>query len=830
MKLTRRDFIRANAAAAAAAVVGVHLPAAEALAQKDEDSGIKWDKSPCRFCGTGCGVLVGTKDGKVVATQGDPDAPVNRGLNCIKGYFLSKIMYGKDRLTRPLLRKKNGKYDKNGEFTPVSWEEAFSIMEEKFKTAIQKNGPTSVGMFGSGQWTIWEGYAASKLCKAGFLTNNLDPNARHCMASAVTGFMRSFGIDEPMGCYDDIEQADAFVLWGSNMAEMHPILWSRITSRRLTARHVKVAVMSVYEHRSFDLADLPIVFKPQSDMVILNYIANYIIQSGRVNQDFISKHVNFKIGTTDIGYGLRPDHPKEKAAKNAATANDAKDCSFEEFAKFVAEYTLDKAHEMSGVPKKDLEALAELYADPNIKVVSFWTMGFNQHTRGTWVNNMGNNLHLLTGKISTPGCGPFSLTGQPSACGTAREVGTFSHRLPADMQVVNPEHRAKAEKIWKLPAGAIPDKPGFHAVMQSRMLKDGKLNVYWVMCNNNMQAGANLNEENYPGFRNPANFIIVSDPYPTVTALAADLILPTAMWVEKEGAWGNAERRTQFFRQQVKAPGEAKSDLWQIVEFSKRFKTDEVWPKALLDNNPKYKGKTLFEVLYTNGQVNKFPLSELQKGHDNDESNHFGFYLQKGLFEEYASFGRGHGHDLAPFEMYHQARGLRWPVVDNKETLWRFREGYDPYVKKGEDIRFYGHKDGKAVIFALPYEPPPEMPDKEYDLWLCTGRVLEHWHSGSMTRRVPELYRAVPDAVVFMHPEDAKSRGLKRGELAKIASRRGEVTCSVETQGRNKPPQGLISIAWFDEGRLVNKLTLDATCPISKQTDFKKCAVKVTKA
>jgi nitrate reductase NapA len=180
--------------------------------------------------------------------------------------------------------------------------------------------------------------------------------------------------------------------------------------------------------------------------------------------------------------------------------------------------------------------------------------------------------------------------------------------------------------------------------------------------------------------------------------------------------------------------------------------------------------------------------------------------------------------------MYHQARGLRWPVVDNKETLWRFREGYDPYVKKGEGIRFYGHKDGKAVIFALPYEPPPEMPDKEYDLWLCTGRVLEHWHSGSMTRRVPELYRAVPDAVVFMHPEDAKSRGLKRGELAKIASRRGEVTCSVETQGRNKPPQGLISIAWFDEGRLVNKLTLDATCPISKQTDFKKCAVKVTKA
>ncbi|NOQ67791.1 MAG: nitrate reductase catalytic subunit NapA [Desulfobacterales bacterium] len=831
MKLNRRDFIKANAAAAAAAVAGTHLPASQALAKGDD--GIRWDKAPCRFCGVGCGVLVGTKDGKVVATQGDPDAPVNRGLNCIKGYFLSKIMYGKDRITKPLLRKKNGKYDKNGEFTPVSWDEAFDIMATKYKEAIQKNGPTTVGMFGSGQWTVWEGYAAVKLFKAGFLSNNLDPNARHCMASAVAAFMRTFGIDEPMGCYDDLEYADAFVLWGSNMAEMHPILWSRLTNRRLTASHVKVAVLSTFENRNFDLADLPIVFKPQTDLVILNYIANYIIQNGKVNQDFIKQHVNFRLGNADIGYGLRPNDPREVNAVNAKERKNqigSKEYTFEEYAKFVSEYTLDNAHEMSGVPKKDLEALAELYADPKRKVVSYWTMGFNQHTRGTWVNQLCYNIHLLTGKISEPGNGPFSLTGQPSACGTAREVGTFAHRLPADMVVMKKEHRDKAEKIWKLPAGSIPGKPGYHAVLQNRMLKDGKLNVYWVMCNNNMQAGPNMNEEAYPGYRNPKNFIIVSDPYPTVTAMAADLILPTAMWVEKEGAFGNAERRTQFYRQQVKAPGESKSDVWQLVEFSKRFKTDEVWPKELLDKNPEYKGKTLYDVLYANGQVNKYPLSQLQKGHDNDESNDFGFYLQKGLFEEYASFGRGKAHDLADFEMYHQARGLRWPVVDGKETLWRFREGYDPYVKKGEGVRFYGKPDGKAVIFALPYEPPPESPDKEYDMWLCTGRVLEHWHSGSMTRRVPELYRAVPDAVVFMHPNDAKKRGLQRGQIAKIVSRRGEITCPVETRGRNKMPEGTVFIPWFDAGRLVNKLVLDATCPISKETDFKKCPVKVTKA
>jgi nitrate reductase NapA len=837
VKLNRRDFIKANAAAAAMSVAGLSAPTNVVAAGKDD---IRWDKAACRFCGTGCGVLVGTQDGRVVATQGDPEAPVNRGLNCIKGYFLSKIMYGADRVKTPMLRMKDGKYDKNGEFTPITWKQAFDIMEEKAKATIKDKGPNGLAMFGSGQWTVWEGYAAAKLMKAGFRTNNIDPNARHCMASAVAGFMRTFGIDEPMGCYDDIEHADAFVLWGSNMAEMHPILWTRVTDRKLSNKGVKVAVLSTFEHRSYELADIPMTFTPQTDLAILNYIANYIIQNGKVNQAFVDKHVNFKKSVTDIGYGLRPTHALEKdAGNNGYPGADGKPkgdtgkseaITFDEYKKFVSEYTAEKVSKLSGVPEKDLKALAELYADPKIKVTSFWTMGFNQHTRGTWANNMIYNIHLLVGKISEPGNSPFSLTGQPSACGTAREVGTFSHRLPADMVVMNPEHRKIAERFWGLPDGTIPDKPGFHAVAMARALKDKKVNFYWQQCNNNMQAGPNINEELFPGWRDPANFIVVSDPYPTVSGMAADLILPTAMWVEKEGAYGNAERRTQFWRQQVKAPAESHSDVWQVMEFSRRFKVEDVWPAELVAKAPKLKGKTLYDVLFANGVVDKYKISEIAQGFDNDESKHFGFYVQKGLFEEYAQFGRKHYHDLADFNVYHEARGLRWPVVDNKETLWRFREGYDPYVPKGEGVRFYGHKDGKAVIFALPYQPAAESPDKEFDMWLCTGRVLEHWHTGTMTRRVPELYKAFPDAVVFMHPDDAKARGLQRGMEVKIASRRGEVNMRVETRGRNKPPRGLVFVPFFDAGRLVNKLTLDATCPISKETDYKKCAVKVTRA
>lgn len=827
--MDRRKFIKLQASAVAMAAAGA--PASAMASNLDTTSTkIKWEKAPCRFCGTGCSVMVGTKKGKIVATHGDVHSPVNRGLNCVKGYFLSKIMYGQDRLTSPLMRMRDGQYHKEGEFQPVSWDRAFTEMAKQFKKVLREKGPTAVGMFGSGQWTVWEGYAAVKLYKAGFRSNNIDPNARHCMASAVGGFIRTFGIDEPMGCYDDIENADAFVLWGSNMAEMHPILWTRVADRRLSNPHVRVAVMSVYEHRSFDLADIKMVMKPHADMAILNYIANYIIQNGAVDKKFVDNHVGFRRANVDIGYGLRPDHPLEQAATNAKSAGGSSDMSFAEYAKMMETYTLEYASEISGIDSKKLQELAMLYANPSVKVTSFWTMGFNQNVRGVWANNAIYNIHLLTGKISSPGNSPFSLTGQPSACGTAREVGTFSHRLPADMVVANPKHREIAEKKWKIPPGTIPAKPGYHAVVQNRKLRDGELNAYWVQANNNIQAAANLNEEGWLGYRHPDNFIVVSDPYPTVTTQAADLILPTAMWVEKEGAYGNAERRTQFWRQMVPPAGDSKSDLWQLVEFSKYFKVEEVWDEKVLEEYPQYKGKTLYQVLYENGEVNRYSLDDIPADEMNDESKAFGFYIQKGLFEEYAAFGRGKAHDLADFDTYHKERGLRWPVVDGKETRWRFRQGSDPYAGSGKEVNFYGHGDGKAIIFGMPYEPPAESPDTDYPLWLTTGRVLEHWHSGSMTQRVPELHKSFPHALAFMHIDDCTALNIRRGDEVIVESRRGRIRTRVETRGRNKMPAGVVFVPWFDANELINKVTLDATDPISKQTDFKKCAIRVLKA
>jgi nitrate reductase NapA len=914
MDLTRREFLKTSAAAATATAAGVQVPAITLAAAEQAEADVQWDKSVCRFCGTGCGIMVGTREGRIVATKGDPDAPVNKGLNCIKGYFNAKIIYGKDRLTQPLMRMTDGKFDKQGKFQAVSWERAFDEMEKQFKKTYREMGPHGVAIFGSGQYTIPEGYVSAKLMKAGFRSNNIDPNARHCMASAVVGFIQTFGIDEPAGNYDDIEHTDTVVTWGANMAECHPILWARVSDRRLSNDNVKLVNLTTMSNQTSDIADTEIVFKPGTDLAIQNYLLREIIKRDAVNQDFVDKHCVFATGPYDIGYGMRPtdkycfDAEKDIQAKELRVTLDKDEAiaqrrkagevveqkntrkpvkhwliGFEDFKKGVEPYTLDFVAKLSkGDPDEDLESfkaklkeLADLYVDRSRKVVSFWTMGFNQHYRGSWVNEQIYAVHLLLGKQCMPGNGAFSLTGQPSACGTAREVGTFAHRLPADLVVTNPKHRAFSEELWKLPPKTLNPKVGSHITKIMRDLEDGSVKWAWVQVNNPFQATANANHW-IKAARKMDNFLVVSDPYPTVSAKVADLILPTAMIFEKWGLYGNAERRTQAWRQQVAPPGEAMGDVWQGLEFAKRFKLKEVWgehavpglkadgfedgklPSVLAEAEKMgySPDDTLYDVLFATRENRKvkWPDNPVSKGHGNHIAEKLGdgWFPEKALFDEYRQFGVGHAHDLAAFDVYYRddVRGLKWPVVDGKETQWRFNEKYDPYCAKGSGFDFYGkalkalpggdldkvtNKEktslaGKAKIFFRPYAAPPEQPDDNYDLWLNTGRVLEHWHTGTMTRRVPELHRAVPTAVIFMHPDDADKRGLQRNDVAWLESRRGKVKAVVETQGRNRPPRGYTFMPFFDEGVFINKVCLDVTCPMSKETDFKKAAIKVYKA
>ncbi|MDP2088160.1 MAG: molybdopterin-dependent oxidoreductase [Flavobacteriaceae bacterium] len=727
---------------------------------------LEWKKAPCRFCGVGCGLLIGLSKDKAVAVKGDPKSEVNKGLCCVKGYHSVMALYGKDRLTKPLVKK-------NGKYVETTMKEALDLVASKMKETIKNHGKDSVAMYGSGQWSIADGYIASKLFKGCIGTNNIEANARLCMASAVTGFLTSFGADEPMGCYEDIDYANAFILWGNNMAEMHPVLFSRMLDQRLK-RNAKIVDFATRTTRTSMAADKSILFKPQTDLAVANAICYEIIKNNWVNKNFVEKHCKFNKGKTNIGYGLTDDFKFK---------DEPEQIDFTSFKKFLEDYTPEKVEKYSGVSAKDIKYLASIYGNPNKKVVSFWCMGPNQHTRGTWMNNLIYNIHLLTGKISTPGNSPFSLTGQPSACGTAREVGTFTHKLPKGL-VTNEKDRAFAAKIWGVPAENIPDKPTHHTVSMFRALDRGEIKFMWIQVTNPMVTMPNLKRYR-EGAEKEGRFIVVSDVYPTPTTDVADVILPSAMWIEKTGLFGNSERRTQFWEKMVNPPGEAMDDGMQLLEVAKRLGYGKYFP---------YSKDKFAEEVYT----------------------------------EYTKHHAGKKHGMAPLEVLKKESGMIWPYVEGKPTKWRFNSKYDPACET-EGFHFYGNEDGRATIWQRPFEPAAEVPDASYPFWLNTGRVVEHWHSGSMTRRISVLHKAMPNAYVEMNPEDAEKMGIKNKNKVKLTSRRGSIVMTASINERGIPPKGQVFVPFFDEHFLINELTLDSYCPISNEPDYKKCAVKVEK-
>ena len=782
----RRDILKAAAMATAVAAV----PGAATALETPRDPDLEWEKAPCRFCGTGCHVQVGVREGRVVAIAGDKDADVNKGLLCVKGYHVGGILYGDDRLTQPLLKK-------DGRHVPISWDEALDIVAEKISA-----DPKGFAIYGSGQWTIPEGYAAQKFIKGGLSNNNIDPNARLCMASAVTGFLATYGVDEPAGCYDDLDACDVVITWGNNPAEMHPVLFSRVIDRRSRGEDVTLIDISTRATRTTEFAQEHLLMKPHGDLAIANGIAHLLLKDSGVDEEFVREHCAFKAPSDPAGLHGRP-------------------ISFDEYRASLEEYTPERVEELSGVPADKIRMLGRLFGDRSKRITSLWCMGMNQHTRGTAINCLVHGIHLLSGHFGRPGDAPTSLTGQPSACGTAREVGTLSHALPGGRVVMKEEHRRQAEGFWNLPEGRIAPKPGLHtvALWDSFCKPATDVKTVWVQVTNPGQTLPNLSDLFAGAADLDDKFLIVSEVYPTATTLLADLILPSAMWVEKNGVYGNSERRTQQWFKMVDPPGDARDDCWQTIAVARRLL--DLGFEGMKDKD----GRFLFDVRDDAGE--SVPIWEWDHYYDVN--------VDKALFEEYRAFTRLKHKDLAPYDVYVKARGLRWPVVQQddgswRETRFRFSGFDDPYVETGREFQFYHSStdDDRAQIWFHPWEAPPEVPDEEYGFWLCTGRVLEHWHSGTMTRRVPQLSRAMPRAYVELHAGDAARLGVSNGDLMRIASRRGSIDLPAWIGGRGAPPAGTVFVPFFDEMKLINELTLDAHDPFSKQPDYKKCAVRVT--
>ena len=785
MGLSRREFLKRTAALTAASYVGINLPFKNENTSQASDAD-SWHKGTCRLCGAGCRLELGVKNGKAVALRGISDSRTNYGYLCMKGMLFYKLMgyNNPDRLKKPLYRK-----SKKEPFKEISWDEALNIAAKEFAKAVKNHGNNSVAYYGSGQALTEETYLFQKIFRGGLRTNNVEGNPRLCMASAVGGYLTSFGADEPIGSYTNFERASCFFIIGSNMAEAHPVLFRRVMRRKLDNREtVKVINADPRVSPTSRIADLHLQFKPGTDLALLNAMAHVIVKEKLYDETFLKNYATFRMGKK-------------------------KEVSFEKYKEFLKDYTPEKAADICGgniTPEKI--RTAALWFAKSEGTVSIWTMGINQRKRGVWANNLIHNLHILTGQLCRPGADSFSLTGQPNACGGVREGGGLCHILPGHRLVKKDKLRHQVEKLWGIPQGRIPPKPGYHTIAMFEAVNQGKIKAIWINCTSPAQSLPNCDKYR-KGMSREDVFMVVTDIFPTKTTELANLVLPTAFHFEKTGVYGCTERRSQLTVKAVDAPGEAKPEVWIVREWALKLS------KEL--NDP---------------VIKKCVEPFLGKEPD--------YELPKAIWDEYTQkLTKGRDNDLrgATYEVLKKLPdGVQWPAPTKEWALKggtdiKFVRGLDPladkHAKDQKPYQFYGpaHPDKKLWIWLRPQRGPEEMPDSDYPFYLSTGRVIDHWHTSSMTGRIPELMRANPYAYVEINPKDAKKLGIKPGDMVEVASRRGKNILPAKVYVG--PCEGMVFVYWHDqkESRMINRVTKDAFDPGSKEPEFKICACKIRK-
>lgn len=757
----RRTFLKGIAAVSAAAGAAIAPSALLHANGVSVDIGPEpiWKKTPCRLCGVGCGLLVGIENGRAVAVKGDPDSRVSRGLACAKGYYSVQALYAKDRITRALVRRNNALVE-----VPIN--EALDIVANRIRETTQQHGKDSVAIYGSAQWTIPDAYVASKLFKGGLGTNNVESSTRLHAASAMAGLESSFGLDGAIGCYEDIDHADVFVLWDINLAESDPVLFSRMLERRRGDPAVRIIDVATRTTRTSYAADRSMLHVPHSALAIANAVCHEIVARQWVDHEFVDRHVAFKRGTEGIGYGLSGD---------AVIADGATAVTWKDYVAFLAAFAPEHAQQVSGVPAENIRWLASLYGDRSRKVMSVWGANANQHVRGTWLNNVLHNIHLLVGKVATPGNSPFCTTGQPNGGSAVHDAGTLTHTLPRGV-VQNEADRRRAAEIWSVPVERIDARPTHTALGMFRALDRGAIRFLWIQATNPMLSLPNLSKFRGAAAKDDA-FLVVSEAFHTPTTDVADVVLPAAMWIEREGIYANPERRAQHFEQAVAPPGDAMSDAWQMIEVARRLGLSTLFPWERRDHVAQ-------------------------------------------IWEEYRRFHDDPRSALPPLDELRARPGVMWPFVNGRETTWRYNTALDPAADRARGpFDFYGHPDGRAWIWLRPFEPPAEPLNRQHAFWLTTGPVLEQWGGGAMTQRIPTLHKAAPSAYAEINRDDASRLGIRDRDTVRLANARGSLDIEARIDYRAQPAKGHVFVPSFDEGLPVQRLMLDACCPLSGQPD-----------
>ena len=696
----------------------------------------KTEKTICSYCGVGCGIDVTVDTKGTISVTGDEDYPVNKGMLCSKGRNLNYVAQDTtDRILHPEMR-----WSRNHPLQKVSWDTAFDRAAAVFKSIIAKHGPDSVGFYVSGQCLTEEYYLANKIIKGFIGSNNIDTNSRLCMSSAVVGYKKTVGEDSVPISYADIELADTFLIAGANPAWCHPILYRRLEQHKAAHSEVKVIVVDPRKTQTAAAADLHLQILPGTDVILFNAIARWLIEKRKIDKTFIKKHtVNFE-AVKEMAFSLSI---RQAAAK-------------------------------CGIPASEIRKAAQYIGEAS-KFLSMWTMGLNQSVIGVPKNVSLLNLSLLTGQIGKPGCGPFSLTGQPNAMG-GREVGGMANLLAAHKDLGNPTHRKEVADFWG--GKEIKGEPGYTATEMFDALESGKLKAIWIICTNPVVSMPNVHKVER-ALKNAA-FVVVQDiSHKSETTKFADLLLPAAGWLEKEGTMTNSERRISYLPKVKDPPAEALPDV---------------------------------EILWRFAQAMGF--------------NGFDYTSASEVYDEHCLLTKGTNIDISglSYDRLKQEGSFQWPVP---------HKTHPGTPRLFTDFEF--HTNDKKAHFNAPQSlyNKSEETSVEFPLILNTGRVRDQWHTRTKTGKVKRLLTHIPQPYLEINTVDAYLRKLKEGDIAVIKSRRGEVQVKVKVTNDIREGVVFLPMHWGkvlhnDFGR-ANNITNDLVDPVSKEPDFKYCAVEVQK-
>jgi len=684
----------------------------------------RWVRSTCGYCSVGCGMLLGVEGNRVVTVAGDPDHPVNRGRLCPKGLSEHHTLTAPGRLLTPTMA---------GE--PATWDQALDRVVGDFRRLLDEHGPEAVAILSTGQLVTEEFYALGKLARLGMGLAHYDGNTTLCMASAVSGYKLSFGTDGPPGCYEDLELADVIVLWGANIADNHPLLAPRVIANR----DAEVFVVDPRVTKTAQLADVHVPVAPRTDVSLLNAILRVIVDDGLVDLD---------------------------AARPLVAGLD-------ELLEHLAALDLDALAVECGIALADIRHMAMSIGTAERCLVA-WSMGVNHSAQGTETVTLLNTLCVLTGNVGRPGAAPFSITGQCNAMGT-RETG-FTASMPGYRSYDDPQHRRELADLWGIAEERLPTERGRAYPDIVNAVMNGRIKGLWIIGTNPLVSFPNREVLEIALAR--LDLLVVQDGFETPTTAIADVVLPAAIWGEKEGTYTNSERRVSRVRAAVAPPGEARPDFDIFLAVAERWGCRE-------DLFPSWRAP-------------------------------------RDAFEEWrvVSSGRPCDYSGITYERIDAVGGVQWPCPSG-----------DPSVPLAGTARLYtelrfNRPDARAAVRSVARRPLQQPPSPQYPLLLNTGRTVEHWHTRTKTGRIPILEGLAPEAWLEIHPEDARQVGVRSGDLVRVTSARGAVDrLRARVTAIVRPGEVFIPFHW-DE-RCANRLTTDECDPISREPNYKQCAVRV---